>query len=307
MTNALARQAPQTLATPQTFSLVPRTFAEAHEYAKLIAQSDFAPKDYKNKPGNVVVAIQMGAQLGLAPLQALQSIAVVNGRPSLWGAGLLAVCQTHPDFEDIAEVFEGDGDKRKAVCTVKRRGRSPVVRSFSVHDAKTAGLWGVNTWAKYPDRMMQHRARGLALQDTFADAIMGLSVVREHPEELAAPQTPLRGSVVGGGPESSYTRVGAPLEFEADIDPDTGEVIEEHNAGSLAIGIATAETLSALAETGSKIAAWVKVGKANPVDKNNLHMLYKAKHEELRKAEVAAKAAAEYAAGDATTDEPAAH
>jgi len=54
---------------------------DAMEYAKLISESDLAPKDFKGKPGNVLIAIQYGVEIGLKPMQAIQNISVINGRP----------------------------------------------------------------------------------------------------------------------------------------------------------------------------------------------------------------------------------
>src|SRR5271169_5043266 len=80
---------PQQLTRPGTFS--PTTFAEALTFSEYLAKSDLAPKDFKDKPANVLIALQMGAELGLPPMAALQNIAVINGRPSLWGDAALAV------------------------------------------------------------------------------------------------------------------------------------------------------------------------------------------------------------------------
>jgi hypothetical protein len=158
------------------FSLRPTTFAEATQFAKVIAASDLAPKDYKGKPENCLIAVQMGAELGLAPMQAIQNIAVINGRPSLFGDAVLAVCQSSPDFEDIVESCDG----QVATCTVRRRGRSPVTHSFSQDDAKKAGLWGKQgPWQQYPTRMLQMRARGFALRDAYADRLKGIEVAEE--------------------------------------------------------------------------------------------------------------------------------
>src|SRR4030067_949010 len=70
---------------PAVFSLVPQNLREAMELSKLIADSDLAPKDYRGKPGNVLIAVQMGQEVGLSPMTAIQSIAVINGKPSLYG------------------------------------------------------------------------------------------------------------------------------------------------------------------------------------------------------------------------------
>ena len=155
-----------------------RDLPEARELAKIIAGSGLVPKDYVDKPDAVFVAIQMGAELGLAPMQSLQNIAVINGRPSVWGDAMLALVQVHPDCQDIAETF--DADKMVATCTVKRRSRTPVVRSFSKQDAMAATLWGkAGPWKQYPKRMLQMRARGFALRDSFADALKGLISAEE--------------------------------------------------------------------------------------------------------------------------------
>lgn len=176
-----------TALTTTTFSLAPRSFSEAKEYAHLMASSDLVPSDYRNKPANVLVAVAMGNELGLSPMQSLRNIAVINGKPCVWGDALLAICRAHRDFVDIKEYFTGEGDARTAVCVVERKGQSPVTCTFSVADAKQAGLWGVNTWKKYPDRMLKMRARGFGLRDTWADALFGLISAEEaydSPEEL---------------------------------------------------------------------------------------------------------------------------
>jgi len=164
----------------EQFSLTPKTFQEAMKYAELIASSDLAPKDYKGKPGNVMVALQMGAEIGLKPLQALQNIAVINGRPCVWGDAMLAIVRAHPDFEDINEY----DDNGIAVCTIKRKNQSPVKRTFSSADAKTAGLLNKQgPWTQYPARMRQMRARAFALRDAFPDALKGLSSAEEAQDQ----------------------------------------------------------------------------------------------------------------------------
>ena len=159
-----------------TFSLSPRNLAEAMEFAKIIASSDMVPKDYVNKPGNVLVAVQTGAELGLKPMQSLQGISVINGRPGIWGDAMWALVISHPEYEDSHE------EKTDTGCTItlKRRGRSAVVVSFTMEDAKKAGLAGKQgPWQTAPKRMMQMRARAFAARDLFADALKGIKSIEE--------------------------------------------------------------------------------------------------------------------------------
>ena len=152
-----------------------RSFDEMARFCKAIINSGLAPKGF-NSPEAVMVAVQHGLELGLAPMQALQSIAVVNGKPVIYGDTALALATAHPAFLDIEETVEGN----VATCAVKRRDRSAVVRTFSEADAKKAGLWGKSgPWAQYPARMLQMRARGWALRDAFPDALKGLGIREE--------------------------------------------------------------------------------------------------------------------------------
>jgi hypothetical protein len=139
------------------------------------------PKNYAGNVGAVLVAIQMGAEIGLSPMSAVQNIAVINGRPSLWGDAMLALVLQHRDCMDVIEDDLNDITKAgKATCIVKRRGRSPTTRTFSIEDAKKAGLWTKQgPWQQYPSRMLQMRARGFALRDAFPDALRGIHSAEE--------------------------------------------------------------------------------------------------------------------------------
>ena len=93
-------------AAPNALLLVPQSIEQLERVAKLISSSDLAPKDYKGKPENVAVAVAMGMELGVSPMQAIQGIAVLNGRPCVWGDLLLALCRSHPACEWIDETLE---------------------------------------------------------------------------------------------------------------------------------------------------------------------------------------------------------
>lgn len=166
MSTVTALQAPK-----QNFSLAPKDLDEAMRFADMLAGSALVPKDYVGKPGNCLVAIQWGMEIGLQPMQAMQSIAVINGRPSLWGDAMLGLVKSHPAFEWIKEECDGN----VATCTLKRRGEPEVIQTFTMEDAKRAGLTGKQgPWTQYPKRMLQMRARGFALRDAFPDALRGL-------------------------------------------------------------------------------------------------------------------------------------
>jgi hypothetical protein len=171
--NAIARR---TTALTPVPALRLTNFNELVQFAQMAAKSGLVPVEYRGKPESIMLAVQLGSELGLAPMQSIQNIAVIGSRPAVFGDAMLALVQAHPDCMDVIE-SEEDGT---AVCTVKRRGRTPVVRRFSVEDAKLAKLWGKpGPWQQYPARMCQMRARGFALRDSFPDVLKGLITAEE--------------------------------------------------------------------------------------------------------------------------------
>lgn len=159
-----------------TFNLNPRNFDEAWRLAEILADSELVPKDFRGKPGNCLVAIQWGAEVGLGALQSVQNIAVINGRPAMWGDALIALVRSSPLCEFILETDDGT----TATCRVKRRGEPEQVRTFGVSDAQAAGLAGKQgPWQQYPKRMRQMRARAFALRDVFPDVLKGIPMAEE--------------------------------------------------------------------------------------------------------------------------------
>ena len=178
------------LTTTNQRGFAPATITEAIQFSEMLAKSAMVPKQYQGKPEDIMVAVQWGYEIGLAPMQALQNIAVINGKPSVYGDAAMALVQASPVCEGVDESIEGEGTTNPvAVCIARRKGRNPVTVRFSVEDAKRAGLWGKQgPWQSYPKRMLAMRARGFALRDAFPDVLKGLITAEEaqdFPSEAA--------------------------------------------------------------------------------------------------------------------------
>jgi hypothetical protein len=169
-------------------AIVPQDFDGAWRIATAVHASGMAPYGI-NSPEKAMVAIMHGLEIGLTPMNALQSIAVINGKPTIYGDAALALVRASGLMEAFKEIIEGEGENMKAICRVKRKDEEPIEGEFSVADAKTAGLWtkrgrnGESTpWQTYPKRMLKFRARAFALRDAFADVLKGISI-REEVED----------------------------------------------------------------------------------------------------------------------------
>jgi hypothetical protein len=161
--------------------LVPANFEDLWRMAKAVSASGLAPRGM-DRPEQVFVAMAHGLEIGLKPMQSLQRIAVINGRPTIWGDAMIGLVRASGQLERLSETIEGKAgtDDFAAVCVAKRVGSDEVRSVYSVKDARTAGLWGKSgPWTTSPKRMLQMRARAFALRDLFADVLGGLYMAEE--------------------------------------------------------------------------------------------------------------------------------
>lgn len=220
--------------------LIPKDVEQAYRLAEALAKAgDMTPKAFQGQPMAIMAAITRGMEVGLAPMQALASIAVINGRASLWGDALPALMQRaghHVDCE-----YEGTGDGFCAVATLTRGDTGKViVRRFSMADAKRAGLLGkAGPWTQYPQRMLQARARSWAIRDGAADALMGLQVADEaqdygpdHARDVTPAAAPRRGGVMYADPDPVVDEI---------VEGDTGPTPEQLAAAEAAATAAFAK------------------------------------------------------------------
>jgi hypothetical protein len=225
--------------------LAPQTFDEMMRYAELLAKSDFVPKEYRDKPGNIIAAVQMGREVGFQDMQSLQSIAVINGKPSIYGDAALALVRSTGELEDFEEWFEGEGKELKAFCLTKRRGQTkPLVRSFSVAMAQKAGLWGKDgPWTTYPQRMLQFRARSWNLRDGWGDVLKGLWFREEAQDiEMNVEMDPATGMATASHAKLDNLRgkYASPPEVPA-IEGPKGEPVPEASAEAVEPEVLPAE------------------------------------------------------------------
>lgn len=228
------------LVTTQGFA--PTSITEAIKFSEMLAKSNMVPRAYQGKPEDILVCVQWGYEIGLAPMQALQNIAVINGKPSVYGDAAMALVLASPVCEGIEESIEDEGTPNPvAVCIARRKGRAPVESRFSVEDAKRAGLWGKQgPWTAYPKRMLAMRARGFAIRDAFADVLKGLITAEEaqdYPDDRKVAK------VVNIPTKNPLDALAAPSPVIPEDDPGQQQVQEEEQQQAEEEGPATAEEI----------------------------------------------------------------
>ena len=156
-------------------------------FAEGVVKSGLAPESLKTS-AQVIVAIQSGLEIGLAPMQALNSIVVIRGKPTLWGDASLGLVKRSGLLKEFSEGVAGEGDNMIASVVSTRNDGCTVTTTFSAADAKTAGLWGKpGPWKTHPKRMLKYKARAFNLRDNFPDVLMGMHLTEEMEGEEPLP------------------------------------------------------------------------------------------------------------------------
>jgi hypothetical protein len=174
--------------TPSDRSIIPlgqkgielRTFDELFRFSGFVVKSGFAPRGV-DTPEKVFLVLQMGLEIGLSPMAAIQNSMVVNGRPGFYGQLVVGLVQSQPDFVDMkTEYLPNETACESVRVTITRKGRSPYSGNYSLADAKKADLLDnpnkKDTWGKNPKTMMFWRAFHRAAI-IYSDCIKGLRTV----------------------------------------------------------------------------------------------------------------------------------
>lgn len=224
-----------------------KTMEDLYRFSRYVAASGLAPKGME-KAESCFVAIHMGLEVGMSPMQALQNIAPINGRPAIWGDSCLALVRASGELESYKEDYVGKLGTDDFGCrvTVKRKGFPESSELFTIGDAKRAGLWGKQgPWSQYPNRMLKFRARGFILRDQFGDVLKGLRSIEEIRDETEDPETRFANAKpVGGSVEKEpYTRADNQSEEWHPLRDDILKTLEPN-------GVSEAEFVGHLREIG---------------------------------------------------------
>lgn len=192
MSNAVAkyedRNAVSAVSPSKINAIIPANRDEISNFSADLMAAGMVPGSYnKGTPKEIhaklCMCITKGLEIGMPPMMALQSIYIINNIPAIYGDGAIALVQRSGKIEWMRETIEGkhSTDDWAAVCEIKRVDQDVAYRrSFSFGQAKRAKLaTKPGPWMAYPERMLQMRARALALRDGFADVLCGLGIAEE--------------------------------------------------------------------------------------------------------------------------------
>ncbi len=206
------------VAGAEVAGFIPQTLNELAQLADAIIKAGMVPNSYESKAidpekqytetkSKLMIGIMKGLEVGLGPMTAISTIAIIGNRPCIYGDGGTALIQKSGKLEKMTitkigtipppgTVIASFADDFGVEVKMWRRGQvEPYVGQFTVGNAKRAHLW-MNAkkvpWIEYPERQLKWRAFSWPARDGFADCLMGLAIaeeVQDLPEAPAAVDT----------------------------------------------------------------------------------------------------------------------
>jgi hypothetical protein len=163
--------APAMHAAARISPFMPRSFGEMRELAALAFASGLLPEAIDREEAAFVI-IATGIELGLSPMQALRGIHVIDGKPILAADLIVALCKRSPEclFFQIIET----SSERATYKTQRRGDPDPTSLTWTLEDAKRAGLADRNTRRKHPAAMLRARCAAALARAVFPDVALGL-------------------------------------------------------------------------------------------------------------------------------------
>lgn len=171
----------------------PDVLNTSHKLAQQIANTDFVPKQFRGKPDAVMAALLTGRELGLGPMTALQRIHVIEGKPALDAQGqrALVLAAGH-------DMWVVDSTPERCTVAGKRNGSTHEQSvTWTMTEARAAGLTNKSNWKSYPRQMLQARATAELARLIAPDALGGVAYTVEELEDtqpVAVTRTARRGA-----------------------------------------------------------------------------------------------------------------
>lgn len=163
----------------QSLALAPMSFSDQMKASEVLAKADIVPRDYKDKPANILVAAQFGASMGLSPAESLYRINVIQGKPTM--SAELVAAQVRAAGHKLR--IEKDEQALSVTCTIVRADDPdyPISVTRDAQWARQMGLTSRENYKKQPLTMLTWRAITACAREACSEALYGVAYT---PDEM---------------------------------------------------------------------------------------------------------------------------
>lgn len=160
------------------------TLRVARNFAQDLAKSTMIPLQYQNNYANCLVALEYANRTGQSPLQVMQSLNVIQGRPSWDSKALIGMINTSGKYDHDLRFTYGKDEKGEIVsCFAWTRKDGDIVEGipYTMDKAKKEGLLNKNNsfWNKDHVLMLTYRAVSRFASINCPEITLGLYTTEE--------------------------------------------------------------------------------------------------------------------------------
>lgn len=161
-------------------------YAMAVKQAKILASSDLVPEGtYRGKPANCLIALDMAHRTGLSPLNVMQNLYIVKGRPGWSGQYCISAINSSGKFSplEFVQMINDDGSTKGyyAQATNVITGKICVGSPVTWDMVRAEGWYDKNgsKWKTMPDLMFRYRCAAFFARTYCPEVLNGLQTVEE--------------------------------------------------------------------------------------------------------------------------------
>ena len=160
-------------------------FEAAQRMVKPLATSDLVPTAFKNNIGSCLIALNLANRIGADPLQVMQSLYIVHGKPSFSSAFLIACFNQCGRYTAIRYEMFGERNTDswgcKAYTTERATGELIEGVAVTIGMAKAEGWFGKagSKWKTMPELMMRYRAATFLIRRVAPEIALGFQSTEE--------------------------------------------------------------------------------------------------------------------------------
>ena len=182
-----------------------QAFEDAQRIAKALASSSLVPQQFQGQQGlaNTLVALEIAGRMGLSPLQVMQNLHIIHGRPSWSSQFIIALINGCGRFEPLQYELSGKGEDMACRCVAveKATGKTVTGPTVSMAMARAEG-WSTKTgskWKTMPELMLRYRAAAMFGRLYVPDLLVGIQsqeeVVDIEPVTVSDPVADLNAAI----------------------------------------------------------------------------------------------------------------
>jgi len=181
-------------------------FNQMWRAAQVFSSSEIVPTQYRNKPNDCFIALQMAMRCKCDPMAFMQGTYVVYGRPGMEAKLAIALMNSRGPFDGPVQwKFEGKGASRSCTAYAKHKQTGGMCEATITWDMAEKEGWTKkqgSKWQTMPDLMFMYRSAAFLGRLYCPEVLYGMQTVEEivdvgpRPEDtnIVAIQAPQAGN-----------------------------------------------------------------------------------------------------------------